>query len=179
MIDLMDVLERHSLWLESAGKEGERANLRWANLRGADLSGADLSWADLRGADLRGADLSWANLRWADLRWANLRGADLSGADLSWADLREANLRGADLWGTIGDGARIKSLQCGTYAVAYTAEALQISCKQFPIEDWWCFDDKKILGMDGRRGLMWWKNWKLILQKIIEVSPAEPTGWSG
>ena len=139
MIDLMDVLERHSLWLESAGKEGERADLREANLRGADLSGANL-------------------------RWANLRGA---------------NLRGATLWDAAGDNRHIKSLQCGTYAVAYTAEALQIGCKQFPIEDWWGFDDKKILRMDGKGGLMWWKNWKPILQKIIEVSPAEPTGWRG
>lgn len=102
-----EVLQRHVRYIETGGKEGSRADLRWsdlseadlsdADLREADLSGADLRWSDLRGANLRGANLRGADLRWANLRWANLREADLRDADLSGADLSEANLRGADL----------------------------------------------------------------------------------
>ena len=46
------ILDNHKLWLKTNGKQGERANLRYANLRSADL----------RSADLRSADLSSANL---------------------------------------------------------------------------------------------------------------------
>ena len=79
---LREVLEAHKRWLNSDGKEVEKADLH-----GADLSNADLSYADLSYADLSNANLSNANLI----------NADLHGADLSYADLREADLRGANL----------------------------------------------------------------------------------
>ena len=88
--------------LESAKKDGVRADLRsanlsFANLRYADLNSANLRSADLRSADLRFANLSYANLRFADLRSANLRFANLSSANLRSADLRSANLSSANL----------------------------------------------------------------------------------
>ena len=49
---LNEVLKEHKLWLETEGKEGQRA----------DLSGANLEDADLRKADLRGACLEYADL---------------------------------------------------------------------------------------------------------------------
>ena len=39
---LQEVLAEHKKWLESGGKEGKRADLRWADLRGADLRGANI-----------------------------------------------------------------------------------------------------------------------------------------
>jgi len=87
-----EILDKHKLWLKTAGKQGEIANLRETDLRRADLRWANLRGADLRGADLRGADLRGANLRWADLRGADLRGAHLRRADLRWANLRGAKL---------------------------------------------------------------------------------------
>ena len=89
---MKEILEKHKKWLETDGKEGERADLSYADLRGADLS-----YANLRGADLSYADLDYADLRGANLRGANLRGANLRGADLSEADLRGADLSYADL----------------------------------------------------------------------------------
>ena len=66
--ELKTILEQHTLWLDSNGKEGKcadltdanltRANLTSANLSGADLSSADLTYAYVSGADLSGADLS-------------------------------------------------------------------------------------------------------------------------
>jgi len=69
----------------------------------------------------------------------------------------------------------IKAILCDTYPVTYTAEVVQIGCEQHPIEDWWSFDDRAILEMDGKRALLWWKRWKPVLRQIIKASPAEPT----
>ncbi len=102
--ELKEVLEAHERWVQSDGKEGERAHLRDANLEGAHLGGANLEGAYLRGANLRGANLEGAHLRRANLqgahlRRANLRRAHLLGANLRRAHLRRANLQGADLLG--------------------------------------------------------------------------------
>ena len=116
------ILEKHKLWLDSNGENGERADLSNKNLRGANLFRADLFRANLEranlfranleeanleeanlfranleGAKLEGANLFRANLFRADLFRANLRGADLRGADLRGADLRGADLEGANL----------------------------------------------------------------------------------
>ena len=157
------------------------ANLRGADLYGADLRGADLGSANLRGADLRGADLRGANLYGADLRGAdlgsanlgsaNLRGADLYGADLYGADLYGADLYGADLYGATGNMRELKSLQCEKWPVSYTATHMQIGCQMHPLDDWWAFDDARIVQMDIG-ALKFWRKWKPILQTIIEVSPA-------
>ena len=83
--ELKNRLEKHNLWLESNGKEGERLVARKENFEGADLSNADL-----RKADFVGANFEFANLRGADLRGAVLVGANFVGADLRKADLRGA-----------------------------------------------------------------------------------------
>jgi hypothetical protein len=194
-MDINSILEKHTAWLNGDSESGERADLKGANLKGANLGGADLRSADLRSADLRGADLRGANLgganliranlKRADLWSANLKGADLKGADLWSADLKgadlwSADLRGADLWcadlmDCNGNMTHIKSVFCGQYPVTYTSEILQIGCQQHNIAEWWEFDNKQILEMDGKTALKWWRTWKPILQQIIETAPAEAT----
>ena len=153
-MDINSILEKHTAWL-NGDIDGERAYLRGANLKGANLKGADLTIADLKGADL----------------W----GADLKGADLWSADLRGADLMGADLMDCNGNMIHIKSVFCGQYPVTYTSEILQIGCQQHNIAEWWEFDNKQILEMDGKTALKWWRTWKPILQQIIETAPAEAT----
>ena len=58
--ELNKILEEHKKWLDTDGKEGKRADLRYANLRGDDLRSADLCGADLCGADLCGANLDYS-----------------------------------------------------------------------------------------------------------------------
>ncbi len=90
------------MWVESEGKEGERADLSKANLQKAILRGANLQKAFLGGANLQGANLDGANLQGADLTEANLQGAVLLWANLQGANLDGANLQGATLVGAKG-----------------------------------------------------------------------------
>ncbi len=89
---LRKILEAHRKWVESEGKEGERADLVEANLQEADLDGANLQEANLYEANLQGTYLVEANLQGTYLVEANLQEAFLDGA----------NLRGATLVGAKG-----------------------------------------------------------------------------
>jgi len=158
-----------------------------ANLRGANLRGADLRYANLEDANLRGADLRYANLEDANLLGANLLDADLGGANLGGANLRYANLRGADLrYANLGDAdlrwcagnkCEIKSLWFSdVYPITYTSEYMQIGCERHKIADWWEFDDKRILKMDGKTALKFWRENKDLIKQIVDANPAKPTG---
>ena len=88
---LKEILDAHERWVESEGKEGQRANLVGANLQNAKL----------REANLQGANLALANLQKANLRAANLQEANLGGVQNLWtANLRHANL---EVTGLLGD----------------------------------------------------------------------------
>ena len=96
------ILEKHKLWLNSDGQEGEKADLSYTDLQCADLRFACLMHADLTGTNLRcacliGADLRYANLEGSDLTGADLEGVNLLGADLAGANLRCTNLSHAKL----------------------------------------------------------------------------------
>jgi hypothetical protein len=192
--NLNKILDSHKDWL--AGGKGERANLSRANLIGANLidanlSGANLSGANLIDANLSGANLSRANLIGANLGGANLIGANLGGANLSCADLIDANLSrcranlsyanlgranliGANLSYCAGERSIIKSIFVSDiYPITYTNKVIQIGCERHCILEWWEFDDRRILEMDGKKALKFWREWKDTIKMIIEKSPAE------
>ncbi len=100
--ELQEILEAHRKWVESEGKEGERADLFEANLQEADLDGANLQEANLYEANLQEAYLVEANLQGAKLRGAKLQGASLREAKLQGAYLDGANLQEATLVGAKG-----------------------------------------------------------------------------
>ena len=94
---LKDVVEEHQKWIDSDGREGQRAELQGEDLQGAQLQGAVLSNADLRSAILSNANLKEAILPETNLQKADLTGADLRGANLGRAELQEAILINANL----------------------------------------------------------------------------------
>jgi len=119
---LKEILDQHQLWIETNGKQGERANLKGAFLYNAILRGANLSHANLEDANLYRANLSTVNFSGADLtgaylkgtilcnanlKDANLRGANLGDANLEYANLWRANLTDANLSGAILRGANL------------------------------------------------------------------------
>ena len=97
-------------------------------------------------------------------------------ANLMGANLRGANLIDANLMGCNGNLKHMKSVFCEQYPVTYTVDVMQIGCQRHSIAEWWEFDDKRILEMDGKTALKWWRIWKPILKQIIETAPAEATG---
>ena len=189
-MDISQIIEQHALWLDTNGKEGSRANLTRANLYGVNLKRANLTRANLYGANLTRADLTLANLDYANLDGVNLYGANLNGVNLegvnlhgvnltrvnlTHAKLTYANLTHANLDGASGNLNNIKSVFCDTHPVTYTAEVMQIGCQCHKLEDWWSFDDARIIEMEGKTALKWWRTWKPILQQIIATSPANAT----
>lgn len=198
-MNIKKIIKQHCLWLDTRGKRGSCANLSGRDLRGLDFSGVNLSYANLEeancegtnwaGADLEEATLDGSSFRCANLSSANLCGASARntyffGADMSFANLNRANFHNANLnvsslykaslWGTRGNLRQIKSVFCDKYAIAYTSEILQIGCERHKIEEWWEFDEEHIEEMDGEEAIFWWREWKPILQQIIQVSPALP-----
>ena len=107
--------------------------------------------------------------------WLDTDGKEGSRANLTLANLYGANLNGANLNGASGNLNNLKSVFCDTYPVTYTAEVMQIGCQCHKLEDWWSFDDARIIEMEGKTALKWWRTWKPILQQIIATSPANAT----
>ena len=70
----------------------------------------------------------------------------------------------------------MKCIQIDTYAIAYTSDVMQIGCERHTISEWAEFDDKRILEMDGKTALKWWRKYKSWIFQTIELRPAKPTG---
>jgi len=154
------------------------ANLSCANLSGANLSDANLSYANLSGAYLSGANLSGANLSDANLSCAYLSGANLSGANLSGANLSGAYLSGANLSGAKWrDGITINraplQLSGLHWAVYILDDHMQIGCELHTLAEWAAFDDARIVEMDGKNALRFWRNHKAAL---LELAAADGRG---
>jgi uncharacterized protein YjbI with pentapeptide repeats len=96
--DFNRILENHRKWVESDGKEGEKADLRNLDLQGANLSYANLEKANMPIADLQEAILLEANLQKATLVRTNLQKATLVRTNLQKALLLSANLQKANLF---------------------------------------------------------------------------------
>jgi len=91
---------------------------------------------------------------------------------LQYANLYHANLSHANLYGVIGNGREIKSLNISSlYSIAYTKDRLQIGCKNYSHDAWLSFDDATIAEM-GNGALQFWKEYKDLIFTIIERSPA-------
>jgi len=128
---LNSILEEHRLWLETAGAEGRKADLRYT---------------DLRYVALREADLRHANLERAGLQGAYLQGANLQGTYLQEADLQGANLQGAFLEDI--KGKEIISFQAGKHFAYYADSYIKIGCLCESVS-WWLENYKAVGKKEG------------------------------
>jgi len=120
------------------------------------------------------ADFTDANLTGVRLADANLSHADLTDAILTDADLTYANLTGANLSNCIGNSKNIKTLFIfDEYNISYTKDSLQIGCQNHRIENWFGFNDNRILEMDGKKALKFWRKNKENIRSIIKNNPAD------
>ena len=105
----------------------------------------------------------------ADLTDADLTCADLTGADLTGADLRGADLRGAKFLGSNSSEFKTKTIHQFSglyYHVFFYDTHMKIGCECHSYDDWWKFDDKRILEMDGKSALNFWRKNKDMLMNI-------------
>ena len=110
-----------------------------------------------------------AYLTEADLTGADLRGADLRGADIRGAYLTEADLTGAYLTGDIKIQKQPIQLDALQYYIFIFDNHMKIGCEFHLITEWFNFDDKRILEMDGKSALKFWRKWKFPLQAICQA----------
>lgn len=158
----------------AAYAEGQR------DFNGADLRGVRLWRADLRGVNLWDANLADAKLCGVNLIGSILTGVNLTNANLIAVNLKDARMYGANLTGTKlsdmrGNMREIMSLRIEWWSVAYTFDRLQIDLENHSIEDWRNFTDDQIADM-ASDALDWWHKWKDAIFRLIEISPATPTG---
>ena len=108
-----------------------------------------------------------ANLLGADLLGADLREADLRGANLRGADLQEANLRGAKRhkWILKINPIQINSLK---YFVIIFGEHMEIGCENHSFEDWYNFENDRIIRMDVKSAMKFWEENKYTLLPFCE-----------
>lgn len=93
----METLDRHELWVESSGLDGEQLWFRNADLRGWDFSGRILRTARFEHCDLRGCNFKGADLDWAKLLYCRLDDCDFTDASMEWIYLTGSSLTGATL----------------------------------------------------------------------------------
>jgi uncharacterized protein YjbI with pentapeptide repeats len=98
--NIRKIIYLNTLYFESNGENGERADFEEGDLVGLELSGVDL-----RGAKLFECNLSYSSLANANLRRVDLTDAYLVGANLKNTELVDANLAGAILCGVNVKGA--------------------------------------------------------------------------
>jgi len=70
---------------------------------------------------------------------------------------------------------KIKNLIGFDYNITILDKHIQIGCELHTFDDWFSFSDKRILEMDGKRALKFWKTWKPILQTMTADQPANNT----
>jgi len=103
----------------------------------------------------------------ADLARANLAGAYLADAYLAGAYLADAYLAGANLAGAYLAGAKWRNgivinrvplqLDGLRYPVTILDAHIQIGCELHTVPDWAAFDDERIVKMDGKTALTFWR----------------------
>jgi uncharacterized protein YjbI with pentapeptide repeats len=83
---ILDITEKHRIWLESQGKNGEPLFLTEQNLTGLNLSGIDLTQAVLLGINFDFATMNNTCLDCANLGYSSFRKAELNSLSLIKAE---------------------------------------------------------------------------------------------
>ena len=130
--------------------------LRWNSAKvlfECEVTDSDASSGLATRVALEQANLSGANLRGASLRGANLSGANLSGANLSGAKWNDIIINRAPLQITIPN----------QWPIFILDDHMQIGCELHTLADWRQFDNARIVAMDGRSALAFWRKYKDVL----------------
>jgi uncharacterized protein YjbI with pentapeptide repeats len=115
--EIISIMESHSEWLKSGGKDGVRGSLINMDLKQFDFSRLNLSEICLDGSNLDDCNFQWSimdraklrnvKLKNADFRYAILTDADFHSSELSYCDFRSANLSGTSFNSAVLKGANL------------------------------------------------------------------------
>ena len=102
--EIISIIESHSQWLKSGGKDGVRGYLQNMDLKQSDFSRLNLSEICLDGSNVDDCNFQWsimerakirnAKVKNTDFRYAILTDADFYLSELSCCDFQSANLSG-------------------------------------------------------------------------------------
>lgn len=149
-----------------------------------DLSRIGLERTELPRCVFTETNLTGANLVNANINSTKLLNCDLTNASLvgSWMnDLTSFDgsiLQGVNFCRAGGNNNQVKTAQCVMLCFSYTADSMFLENHRHTLEQWWSLTDDEIQRMtkgvfDGFT-LGWWRDWKPVLKRMIELSPAEP-----
>ena len=87
----------------------------------------------------------------------------LEQANLSGASLSDANLSGAKWNGIIINRAPLQITIPNQWPIFILDDHMQIGCELHTLADWRQFDNARIVAMDGRSALAFWRKYKDVL----------------
>jgi len=75
--EIISIIESHSQWLKSGGKDGVRGYLQNMDLKQSDFSRLNLSEICLDGSNVDDCNFQWSIMERAKTKWKGLSDADL------------------------------------------------------------------------------------------------------
>ena len=130
--DLDKIIKNHKIYLETDGKEGQKAYLTDVDLTDAYLTDANLTNANLTNANLTNANLTNVDLTNANLTNVDLYNANLTGVDLTNVDLTKASLSHVYLTGVKG----LIHIQLSKHGIYAQKEKVKIGCEYLTYQEW-------------------------------------------
>jgi uncharacterized protein YjbI with pentapeptide repeats len=94
--EIISIIESHSQWLKSGGKDGVRGYLQNMDLKKIDFSRLDLSEIGLDGSNVDDCNFQWSIMERAKIRNAKVKNTDFSYAILTDADFYLSELSYCD-----------------------------------------------------------------------------------
>lgn len=143
-----------------------------------DLSRIGLERTELPDCVFEEANLAGANLVNGNISRTKFLNSDLTGVNLSYSwmddvtDFYGSILQGVNFCCSGGNNYHVKTAQCVPLSFSYTADSMFLEDDHYTLEQWWSFTDEEIELMPF--DLVWWHDWKPVLKRMIELSPAEP-----
>jgi len=183
---LVHIHTQHNIWLDTSHELGHRADFTNQDVSGLNFTNMNLPKCIMdntraHNTNFTNVVFSYSNLSWSSMRESIFDHTNLEKTILINSSLRLAKVVAVNLWGTIGDGMFIKSMNCDGAYIAYTHEVLQINCTQYPLDHWWNTDPIEIVTSIGghsesykTNALQWWAKWRPLLKNMIKQNPAKP-----
>jgi len=161
-----------------SGRNFSCCNLSGCSFINCNLSGCKFDRAIATNGYFSKCNLDGATFVGANLQFTRLESCSTSGLSLKYCNIHKTDFSGSrldecDIYGTHGVCDYIKNIQIDTYPVSYTYSRVQFGCENLSIGKIKDIDTKKLLELDGRNALRFWRKNKIIINSIVDEYPAK------